>query len=389
VATAPTSGGDLSRLRQLNALGIVRLVRGHDPQTLTELSRATGLARASTEAVVRELADLGWLEAVPPKAGTTGRPARRYRFRADAGHVLGVDIGGHKVLALVADLDGEVRHSVRRKVDPSAGRTERLAAVDAIVAECLKGAGLDRTEIWATAAATTGLVDAAGQVVLSTDLPEWTGLDLAEHLGRLVGGAVLVENDSRLAALAETWRGTARHCRDMVYLLAGLRTGTGLIIDGRLHRGFGRAAGEIGALPELGWRNARDRLDAWDGAPAGTDRDDVPGHLFAAARAGDRRARAVVRRYAKDLALGAAALVLALDPQLVVLGGGFSRSSDVLLEPLRAELDKRCFRTPELRTSTLGDESVALGALRLALDHVDGQVFDVNGALPAPHAPLR
>jgi predicted NBD/HSP70 family sugar kinase len=90
-----------------------------------------------------------------------------------------------------------------------------------------------------------------------------------------------------------------------------------------------------------------------------------------------------VRRYVKDLAAGASALVLTLDPELVVIGGGFSRSGNLILEPLRRELDRWCIRTPEIRVSGFGDEGVALGAVRLALDHVDS-VLNGPGELADP-----
>ncbi|WP_432989307.1 ROK family protein [Dactylosporangium sp. CA-233914] len=387
--TGQLAGGDLSRLRQLNTLTVVHALRHQAPRTLTEVSRAAGLSRAATEEVVRELEAQGWVDQVDPAAGSMGRPARRYRFRADAGWVLGVDIGGHTVRALVADLDGEIRHSSRRPVSPDAGRAERLAVVDEVVAECLASAGRTGAEMWATAVATSGLADAEGRVVLSVALPEWTGVHLTEHLSRLVAGPVLVENDSRLAALAETWRGVAKYAQNVVYLLAGLRTGTGLIINGQLHRGFAGAAGEIGALPEMGWIRAQEHLRVWPDAPATTHPDDVAALVFAAARDGDRRALTLVRRYVKDLAVGASALVLALDPQMVVLGGGFSRSADVLLEPLRRELDKWCIRTPEVLRSALADDAVALGAVRHALDHLERHIFDPGSGLAAPAAPTR
>ena len=79
--------------------------------------------------------------------------------------------------------------------------------MDKAVAECLAGGRATGAEIWATTVGTSGLVDATGRVVLSVALPEWTGVHLAEHVSRLVARPVLVENDSRLAALAETWRG--------------------------------------------------------------------------------------------------------------------------------------------------------------------------------------
>ncbi|MFF7157549.1 ROK family protein [Streptomyces sp. NPDC008139] len=393
--TETPSGGDLSRLRQLNSLAVLGELRSAPAMTLTELSRRTGLSRASTEDVVRELLDNGWLAEVPAAAGMVGRPARRFRFRADAGRVLGVDIGGHKILALVADLDGTVLHSARVAVAPAMGRKERLAALDGAVAGALAGGGLTTGDLWATGVATTGLVDGAGRVMLSEALPEWTGVDVGAHLRRLVGGPALVENDSKLAALAESWCGAARYAKDVVVILAGLRTGAGLIIDGKLHRGFGNAAGEIGALPASGWIRAQEHLRAWppqagpapertgssgSGRGAGAhadkavDQEAAAEAVFEAARAGDRKAAAVVRRYVRDVAVGTAALVLTLDPELVVIGGGFSRSADLIAEPLRRELDRWCIRTPEVRISEFGDEGVALGALRLALDHVDRQL---------------
>ncbi|MEU7740658.1 ROK family transcriptional regulator [Nonomuraea sp. NPDC049158] len=395
--TEDLGGGDLSRLRQLNALAVIRTLRGEPGLTVTEISRRTGLSRASTEDVVRELLGRGWAVETEPTTGTVGRPARRYRFRADAGHVLGVDIGGHKILAIVADLDGEPRHSRRVAVTPEMGRRERLAAVDRTVKECLAGAGLTASDMWATGVSTTGLVDGTGRVMLSDALPEWTGVDLAAHLGRIVAGPIMVENDCKLAALAESWRGVARYAKDVVFLLAGLRTGTGLIIDGKLHRGFANAAGEIGALPVAGWIRAQEQLKSWPGQPSGTagtsgatgaaetagDPDSMAAELFAAARNGDRRAASAVRRYVKDLAVGASALVLTLDPELVVVGGGFSRSADLIVEPLRRELDRWCIRTPEVRVSAFADEGVALGAVRLALDHVE-QALRGGGQLASP-----
>src|ERR1700754_4113817 len=124
------SGGDLSRLRQLNAQAVIKGLQGRPSLTLTETAKRTGLSRASTEDVVRELLEKGWVGEAGATAGGGGRPARRYRVRSDAGRVLGVDIGGHKIRAVVADLDGEVQQSAQVAVTPGMGRLERLEAVD-------------------------------------------------------------------------------------------------------------------------------------------------------------------------------------------------------------------------------------------------------------------
>jgi len=269
---------------------------------------------------------------------------------------------------MLADLDGTVIHSARSAVTPDADPVTRLTAMDTAIADCLAGAGMDADDLWAITVGVTGPVDATGRTTLFTPLPGWTSVNPAEHLGARFAAPIQVENDCKLAAVAERWHGVARDADDIVYLMAGMRTGAGLIIDGTLRRGYGGAAGEIGAL----------RL------PATVASDDAAAWVFSAARAGDKAAQTAVRRYVRDLAVGTAALVLTLDPQIVVVGGGYSRSADILLEPLERELQRLCLRVPEIRASSLGDESVALGALRLALDEVDIRLFGTGLSAPLP-----
>jgi predicted NBD/HSP70 family sugar kinase len=382
------TGTDLSGLRELNSLTVVRAMRDQPPATVTELAHLTGLSRPAVDVIAQGLVSSGWATVVEPGASSTvGRPARRYRFRATAGYVLGVDVGGHKILTLLADLDGNVVHTARRSVDASADPASRLAALDEIITRCLREAGKSAADIWAVTIGVTGPVDATGRTTLFTPLPGWQTVDLPAHFSGRFSCPIVVENDCKLAALAERWQGAARDANDIVFVLGGMRTGAGLIIDGVLRRGYGGAAGEIGALKAVRWLAAPAHLQNCPGVPDSVSPDDAAAWVFTAAREGNRHARAAVGKYVKDLAVGTAALVLALDPQVVVFGGGFSRSADLVVEPLSRELGKLCLRVPEVRASTLGADSVALGALRLSLNEVDARLFSVG--LSAPMAPRR
>ncbi|GAA0918936.1 ROK family transcriptional regulator [Virgisporangium aurantiacum] len=382
------TGADLSRLRELNSLTIVRALREQPPATVTELAKVTGLSRPAVDVIAQELVTGGWATIVEPGASSTvGRPARRYRFRATAGYVLGVDVGGHKVLALLADLDGNVVHTARTAVAAEADPKKRLAALDRVLAACLRETGKSTSDVWALTVGVTGPVDATGKTSLFTPLPGWTDVDLAKHLSDRFTCPVIVENDCKLGALAERWRGAARDADDIVFLQGGMRNGAGLIIDGVLRRGYGGAAGEIGALKAVRWLEAPSHLQRCPGVPETVGPDEAAAWVFNAARDGNRDARTAVRRYVKDLAIGTAALVLTLDPQIVVYGGGFSRSADLVIDPLRQELEKLVLRVPEVRASTLGADGVGLGALRLALNEIDRLLF--TAGLSAPVAPVR
>lgn len=381
------TGTDLAGLRELNSLSLIQAMRGSPPATVAELSARTGLSRPSVGAIVQNLAADRWVSVIEPNGSLVGRPARRYAFNAGVGHVLGVDIGAHKILVLLADLDGTVIRTARRQVSPKDRPAARLKALDGAIADCLAGAHLRPAQLWEITVGVTGPVDSSGRTSLFSPLPGWPSVDLRTRLSARFSCPVQVENDCKLAALAERWRGVAQDARDIVYLLAGTRTGAGLIIDGTLRRGYGGAAGEIGALPAVRWLTAPSHLENCPGVPGTISTDDKAAWVFQAARRGNRAALTAIRHYTRDLAVGAAALTLALDPQVVVLGGGFSRSADLILDQLANELQRLCLRVPEVRASTLGDESVALGAVRLGLDTIDQQLL--SSGLSAPAAPRR
>ncbi|MDQ0989601.1 ROK family transcriptional regulator [Streptomyces sp. V3I7] len=378
------TGGDPSLLRRINSAVVLHALRGADCATLAEITRVTGLSRPTVEGVLEGLVAAGLVTEQAAEEGSArrqGRPARRFRFRAEAGHLLGVEVGAHRVVAVLAGLDGRVLDARTRDVDVHADADVRLDRLGAAVAELLRRTGVARGSLRAVGVGTPGIVEADGTVRLGTALPQWTGLRLGERLRRSVRCPVLVENDANAAAVAEHWKGAARATDDVVFVLAGLSPGAGSLIGGRLHRGFGGAAGEIGALHLLGREAAPERLLSTTDEPLHPLDEQAVAEVFALAREGDPRARAAVDRFLQRLVHDVAALVLALDPELVVIGG-WASGLDGVLEPLRAELARYCLRPPRVALSRLGDTAVATGALRLALDHVEEELFAVEGALP-------
>ncbi|MFE0153923.1 ROK family protein [Nonomuraea sp. NPDC059007] len=374
------TGQDPALLRRLNAAAVLRALHGAEELTLTQIVKMTSVSRATVEDVLAGLPGLVE-EVVPPPGGprAVGRPAKRYRFRAEAGHVVGLDIGPHKVLAVTADLKGTIVDTRRSAVTPATDPAARIAAAKAVVRRSLRSAGV--SSVRALGVGTTGVVDpAVGKVVLSDRLPAWTGMDLRSALDGLAGGPVLVGNDTNLAAVAERWRGAAAGTDDVLCILVGRSIAAGLLIGGKLHQGRNGAAGEIGVMRAFGWYTALDRFLAY----AGHDPDregsarSAAERVFEAVRQGDEEAATIVRAFAQDLAKGIGAAVLTVDPELVVVGGGMSGAGELLAAPLRAALSEICLFPVRVEASTLGTESVALGAVRLALDHVEDELFGVR-----------
>ncbi|TCC06263.1 ROK family protein [Kribbella soli] len=387
----PRAATDQTLLRRVNELSVLAALRGNEPRPLREVADATGLSWRSAQVVTEKLGAQGWLAETEADAGDKrmGRPARRYRFRAEVGYAVGLDVGPRQVRVIIADLAATVVSSQQVDVSPEDTADARLAIAEQVLRAALSAAGIQPDDVWAAALGTSGVVAPDGTIT-SVLLPGWTGLNPGTRLAAALPCPVAVVNDANLAALAERWRGFS--AETMIYLLVGMRLGAGLVVGGSLHTGSGGAAGEIGMLRELGWHDAARRLAATpiDALTMSAEDSDLAAmRVFQAARDAHPAALAAVDRFAADVARGVAAMVLTVDPELVVLGGSFSHAADLLLPRLEALLAETCLHTPRLAASELGDNAVAYGALRLALDTVNQRMTSLDSATPLIPAAIR
>lgn len=375
-------GHDLAALRGLNTSVVLRSLRQESPQTVSRLTGSTGLSRPTVEVLVEELAAQGWIAetTAPPAVRSPGRPARRFRFRAEAGHVVGVDIGLRKLVLLLARLDGEIVARHREEFPAELTGAERIELLRTRLRAFLADQKFGPHDVWSVGIGVPGMVDDTGRI-RSVIVPDWTDLDLSRRFADELPCPVLVENYVNLATLAEHWQGAAELADDVACVLVGRRISCGVMIDGRLHRGRRGGAGELGMLPQLGLNAAGDAL-GWDGEPRpGESETDA---LARSVRAEDPMALAVLDRYLAGVAPGIAALVLALDPELLVLSGALAPVGEPLGPLLAEHLAPLTLHVPRIAVSTLGRESVALGAVRRALDDVDTHLLDGSGPQRPP-----
>ncbi|KJQ54425.1 ROK family transcriptional regulator [Microbacterium sp. SA39] len=371
------------KVRELNLARTLREIRAGSETTISQLVGATGLSRPSVNSLILQLTDLGWVETVTPTPdGLGGRPPQRYRFNAGIGRLVGLDIGVHRVSVVVTDLAGEVIAGAKLDVDPDALPDERLVRVDEALDLALAEAAVAPEDVWSVGAAVTGAVDAHGRTSMFSPMPGWGEVDLIGHLASRLSCPVRVENDVKLALLAEHAWGAVRGAKDVAYVLAGQRTGAASMVNGQLVRGHGGAAGEIGALPAVHWRRASERLLHVPGMPESLRESERAAWTFEQAQRADPVAKKVVRKYARDVATGAAAVALTLDPEIVVIGGGSAKWANLWLPEFSAMLNKSVVRMPEVRVSTLGGDHVARGAVRMAMTEVERRLHG-DRLLPA------
>lgn len=289
------------------------------------------------------------------------------------GPVLGIDFGGTKV-ALVTDEAGLVLASDRipirsgeRALDV-VGRT--ITAAKAMLEECV-------APVLAVGIVTPGIVH-DHRIDLAPNVNGWSELSLRE---RFVDGLdipiVVLGNDVKAAALAEATTGALVGVDPGLYLNLGTGIAAAMVVNGEVVQGAHGASGEVGygvvgASSELDWSGYGAPLEQLVG---GRGLGERAAQLFAtdgSARSvldlalSDSAASAFLSARVDELARHILTCVLLLDPQRVVVGGGMSRATTLVLDPLRARLESALAFPPEIVQSSFGADASLRGAVELA-----------------------
>jgi glucokinase len=297
--------------------------------------------------------------------------------RSDEGDlIIGVDVGGTKVLAAAVEVDGRISAKGRIDTLPQAGPMNVIARVAGLLAQIAEQSRGPGQPIAAVTLGVPGWVDdGAGRVHQAPNLPGWSGLPLAQLLRARLGESprIILDNDVNLAVLGEYVYGVGRGLQSMVGVYVGTGIGGGLILDGRLYRGAHSAAAEVGhtivapkgprcrcgqrgCVEALASRTAMER-DVRACIAAGKksnvlrlmkkrNRQRMTASIVQRAlREGDPVMRKVLRRAQKYVGLLCANLVNTLDPQLVLIGGGLAeRLGEELVTRIREVAYDRFFR---------------------------------------------
>jgi len=296
---------------------------------------------------------------------------------ADAKRVVGVDVGGTKILAGVVDAEGAVQHRRERltELDSQERLVEELgAAVEDVIDDSIEAIGFG---VPSRVDQETGRVDGSVNIPL-VDVP------LRELMTERFGLPVAIENDGNAAALAEHRVGAGRDARTMVMLTLGTGVGGGVVIDDKLLRDGGELGHTVlvyDGIPCQGTCTGRGHLEGYVSGTAATKLAQeafgpaVDAHrLVRLAAEGDATAVEILDGIGRKLGAAIGSFVNVFRPQIVVIGGGFASAGDFLLEPAR-EIMRREALPPaddrvEIVRAELGTAAGVIGAALVAYDEL-------------------
>jgi len=314
------------------------------------------------------------------------------------GYVVGVDLGGTKILTALANLEGRILAKSRQLTKAKEGPEAIINQIVASIEEVTGKTNIDNNKIRAVGVGCPGPLNVEKGIIYNTPNLNLKNVNIKEALEAKLTAPVFIENDANAAALGEKWFGAGQERDNLIYMTISTGIGGGIIINRRLYHGANDSAGEIGHMvidPTLDVECGCEDQGCWEAIASGTaigrlgreaieqgkkskmtdlvsEVEEIDGATVTKAAAnGDKVALEIIERVTNYLGIGVANLVNILNPEMVIIGGGVTKAGEMILEPIREVVAERALDAPagvvEIVSAELGDDVGVIGAIAKAL----------------------
>lgn len=313
-------------------------------------------------------------------------------------YYVGLDVGGTTMKAAVVDDEGRpLSDPAVLDTHPERGQDAGLETMCEAIRLAVAAAKLTMDDVTAIGVATPGLMDIkAGLILDPPNLKPWKNVPVRDHIKKVFGKPTVFQNDANAAAYGEFWVGAAQEAKSMVLFTLGTGVGGGIIINDVVIEGEHSHGGELGHLridtPDRGRlcgcgargcleayasatnvvRRAREDMACWRGPTrlreyfTANDDEFTAKEVFDLAAGGDELAKKVIDDTAYYLALGACAAIAAVDPEMIVFGGGMIAAGEWFRASIEAYVKRFGLpfptRTVKITFASLGSDAGFIGA---------------------------
>ena len=353
--------------------------------TQVELSEATGLSAATVSTLVKQLTSTGVLNTRP--TSRSGRRARMVTLAPHTGLAAGVHIGDRNLRIILGDFNHDVLADRNMPLPQDHPIDTVLDRVALLIVDMLEIVGSTLEELAGITIGMPAPVDTStGVLSVRGLLPGWDDEHIGAVMTKRLGRPVYVENDANLAALAEVMIGATRPVLDSVYVRASYGTGAGVVLGGRVYRGFAGTAGEIGhvqvdpggAICRCGRRGCLNTVVGSQALLTALRASHGPLTLrdvVTRATTGDPGCSRVLTDAARAIGRVVAGLCQSLNPQVVCIGGELAEAEEAFLAPLTDTVQEHMLPNQvaptEVVTSSLAGDDVVMGGLIHVLESTD------------------
>lgn len=371
-------------VKSANGIGLLNLLRESGPMSRADLAKRSHLSKPTVSAQVDGLIEKNLVKEIGPGQSTAkgGKTPTLVAFNSDSGRIIAVEIDSARIHVVMTDLEG-VRHSeVRIRPLRTNDANSVLEQVEDGIRRLLSAQPRIGKKVRLISVAASGRVDAdQGIVIQSGNVFNWQMVPVRGRLERIFGFPVFVDNDVRMAALAEMHQGSTKGEKNFILLRLSTGIGCGVVIGGALYHGHRWMAGEVAHFvvgPLLDTQpSPRGQLESIVAADCIAARvssalpssvvltrlvkkhGEIPGLLLAAAKR-DSVSRLLLDEVISALGLVIVHLFAAYDPTLIVLQGSLV---EALIKDLQRIVERALPWPVRLAKAEAGDDAVLNGTI--------------------------
>ncbi len=398
--------GDSALVRQMNLSVIMNHLRDKAPISRAGLAQASGLNKTTVSSLIDELLQRQFVREIGVTSARKGHPAIMLDLNPAAGFIVGGEIGVDFILLLCTNFAAEIIWRHEEHTDPGMGRDAILERAKELIHDAIQKGYEEYGTLLGIGIGVAALIDQSTGIMLYAPNLKWTEpFPIRTILQEAFPQApVIVDNEANIAALGEHYFGAAKDYAEVLYVSAGVGLGGGIVHDGRVFSGVTGVGAEIGhmTMQPDGLLCSCGNYGCWETQVSqralfrhihtsfeqgetgilyeqtrqGRDPLTVP-LVVDAAQAGDAVARAALEKIGRDLGIGIASLLNALNPELVVCGGILSLAGEFLMPAAIKELELRALRwnreAAKVVLAKHGFEAAAMGGVAAVYETILSQ----------------
>ncbi|MFH5777900.1 ROK family transcriptional regulator [Heyndrickxia oleronia] len=389
--------GTPMQMKSINKKRVLQCIQEHAPISRAEISAKLSISKPTVSILVDELIQEHWVvEKGNGEASSQGgrRPIQLY-FDEQAAYVAGIDIGGTKVKMVISDLSGTI---VSQCHFPTNQYLEQglIIQIRDKLNHLVKHAGIKQEAILGMGVGVPGITDTVNGLIVDAPSLNWMNYPFISEAKKYFSFPIHIDNDVNVAVLGEQWLGRAKNKRNVLFISVGTGIGCGIIIDNQLYRGTTNAAGEMGYMVtnkndmRQNFHPLFQRYGYLESVAGGksigkqltmklqknrehplfkkaTETELSAKDAFFLAKSGDLLAQQVIDEAIEHLGFGIVNAACLLNPEVIILGGGVSKSAEEILFHVRKLVDQYLPSSVDIYPSQLADNAGVLGAVSLFL----------------------
>lgn len=388
-----TIGRNNSDLTEMNRSAVVKILQQQEVCSRADISRQTGLTQAAITKIVASMMEMGIVAEAGIITGSDNRRSIGLKLNADKHQIIGVKFARQMFAVGLFDISGKIYTQTETKYSLEENPQTVLFAMKNQIHEMLN----KYENVVSIGLAVPGpYLREEGHIAVVTQMSAWHTINFIEEFKEEFHKPVFIEHDANAGALAEwLFGGHSQSLHTLAYFLVGEGVGAGIIERGRLFRGVQGSACEIGHVSvdvhgprcECGnygclemycsasalWKKAQNVVP--ECLPGGElQSSDACNAVFKAARAGNPKAREVVRQTAEYIGYGCVTLINAYNPDIIIIGDIVSQGGDLLMptiqEVVRQRVIPELYNRVQIKISGLKVDPTLYGAAATATNQV-------------------